>query len=283
MARKKKPAHGGHGWFVTFADLMGLLMSFFVFVTAFSTQDKAKLMTLVGSMKDAFGITQEHRMGGMIEPNGLPVRDYAKEVATAPQNKDSAFSTESEARFDKQGPQTNTHATQDSHTERPADFASAAASLRQALQELPDITALSHNIMVEETDEGLNIQIIDQDGRAMFPEGSKYPFDNVRVLLTKIAPVLRQLPNRIQITGHTAAGQTFQTPHYSGWELSSDRANVTREILERSGLPQDRFDSVVGKSDSDPLFPDDPFLASNRRISILLMKEAPPLPPGLKP
>ena len=69
MAKKKRgDAHGGgHGWFVTFADLMGLMMSFFVMLVAFSTQDKQKLQIVAGSMRDAFGV-QQVRFNGIIEP-----------------------------------------------------------------------------------------------------------------------------------------------------------------------------------------------------------------------
>ena len=69
MAKKKKAgAHGGgHGWFVTFADLMGLLMSFFVMLVAFSNQDQQKLQIVAGSMREAFGVQQNVRYSGIIE------------------------------------------------------------------------------------------------------------------------------------------------------------------------------------------------------------------------
>ena len=68
MARRKEAGHGGgHGWFVTFADLMGLLVSFFVMLVAFSTQDQAKLQVVAGSMRDAFGVQDRVRYSGIIE------------------------------------------------------------------------------------------------------------------------------------------------------------------------------------------------------------------------
>ncbi|MFY8154961.1 MAG: flagellar motor protein MotB, partial [Hyphomicrobiales bacterium] len=74
MAKKKKAAHGGHGWFVTFADLMGLLMSFFVMLTAYSTMDQAKLEKVAGSMAEAFGVIKESRLSGIVELDGVPTR-----------------------------------------------------------------------------------------------------------------------------------------------------------------------------------------------------------------
>lgn len=284
MARKK-PAGGGGApeWLVTFADLMSLLVCFFVLIISFSIQDKQKMQIVAGSMKDAFGVKETSKRDGIIEIQGTPVRDYMKSVSQAPQELDSDFAEEAHEQKSKQGPEANTHDTVEADIERSRQFATAAASLRQALQEMPEITEISQNIIFEETEDGLNIMIVDQDGRAMFREGSKYPYETTRRLLTRLAPVLSEMPNRIEITGHTTTGSSAIDPTYTGWELSSDRANVTRQILTEYGVPQDQIFSVVGKSDSEPLFPNDPFLAANRRIAILLMSEAPPLPLGHNP
>src|SRR3979409_1379588 len=80
MAKKRGGHAGGHGWFVTFADLMGLLLSFFVMLVAFSTQDKQKMQIVAGSMRDAFGV-QQVRFNGIVETEGLPTRPAVKNVA----------------------------------------------------------------------------------------------------------------------------------------------------------------------------------------------------------
>jgi chemotaxis protein MotB len=137
--------------------------------------------------------------------------------------------------------------------------------------------------MVEESKEGLNIEIVDQEGRSMFPEGSKDPYERTRRIIQKIAGPLKALPYRIAITGHTSASQTAPQPNYGPWNLSVDRANSVREILEEEGLASNNIYEVAGKADTDPLFPDDPYIAANRRVTITLMREAPPVPPDLKP
>ena len=83
MAKKKRgDAHGGgHGWFVTFADLMGLMMSFFVMLVAFSTMDNNKLKIVAGSMRDAFGVQTDKRYSGIIESDGLPTRPKLRNAA----------------------------------------------------------------------------------------------------------------------------------------------------------------------------------------------------------
>ncbi len=117
----------------------------------------------------------------------------------------------------------------------------------------------------------------------MFPEGSKDPYEHTRRIIQKIAVPLKATPYRISITGHTAASRTPTQPDYGPWNLSVDRANAVLQILEEEGLPTTNVYEVAGKADTDPLFPDDPYIAANRRVTITLMREAPPVPPDLKP
>ena len=94
MAKKNRAAHGGgHGWFVTFADLMGLMMSFFVMLVAFSTQDQKKLQIVAGSMREAFGVQTQVRYSGIVEVDGVPTRPRLKNVARIPPEDASANPT----------------------------------------------------------------------------------------------------------------------------------------------------------------------------------------------
>ena len=117
----------------------------------------------------------------------------------------------------------------------------------------------------------------------MFAEGGTQPNDRARQVLTQVAATLRRLPNRIAITGHTSTTAAGRRDPWMQWELSMGRAGAVREILAAAGLPNDRFAVVAGKADTDPLFPDNPYLAANRRVTITLLFEAPALPAGLKP
>jgi chemotaxis protein MotB len=272
MAKKRGGHAGGHGWFVTFADLMGLLLSFFVMLVAFSTQDKQKLQIVAGSMRDAFGV-QQVRFNGMVETDGLPTRPAVRNAARI--NPEDASNTPGPNDLDrrKEGLQLN----------EDRSFALAAASLRQAMQDMPEISEMSKHIMIEEDENGLNIEIVDQEGRSMFPDGAKEPYERTRRIIQKLAVPLKALPNRVSITGHTAASRMPPRPGYGFWELSADRANAVRQILEDEGLPGSHLFMVAGKADTQPLFPDDPHIAANRRVTITLMREAPPLPAGFKP
>jgi chemotaxis protein MotB len=160
-------------------------------------------------------------------------------------------------------------------------FQQAEMSLRQAMQQMPDIAELSRNILMDETPEGLNIQLVDQEGRAMFQSGTATLLPKARRMLEEVAKIITRLPNRIAITGHTDAGQ-FDVNGVTNWELSASRANAARAVLSVQGIPSDRIFEVSGKAGADPLLPDDPYASSNRRISILLMREAPVVPPDHK-
>ena len=80
-----------------------------------------------------------------------------------------------------------------------------------------------------------------------------------------------------------AAVKQAGPPGYGAWELSADRANAIRKILEEEGIPTASVYMVAGRADTQPLFPDDPSVAANRRVTITLMNEAAPLPANLKP
>ncbi|MBV8925919.1 MAG: flagellar motor protein MotB [Bradyrhizobium sp.] len=276
MAKKKRgDAHGGgHGWFVTFADLMGLMMSFFVMLVAFSTQDQQKLKIVAGSMRDAFGVQTQSRFSGIIESDGVPTRPKLKNTAHV--NPEEASNTPTPDQQDNQR-------VAGAKLKIDHEFALASASLRQALQDMPELTEISKHIMFEETKQGLNLEIVDQDGRSMFPDGSKEPYDRTRRLIERLAIPLKQTPLRLTITGHTAAGFVPARSDYGAFELSADRANAVREILEHEGLPPAHIYAVSGQADNQPLFPDDPSLSANRRVTITLMREDPAVPPNLKP
>jgi len=298
MAKKKHgDGHGGggHGWFVTFADLMGLLVAFFVMLAAFSTQDKIKMQMVAGSMRDAFGVQREVRHSGMVELDGLPTRPHLKNAARI----DPRQATDRPAPDRRERPREGTPAddalANDALALDPAQaFALAVVSLQQDLEdldaaEMQDAGQLPA-IMVAESEAGLNIEIIDREGRAMFPDGLSEPYERTRGLIEKLASRLKGLPYRLSLAGHTAAAGPKETgakktgaKEPGPWELSADRANAVRRILQEEGVPAAHFHMVAGRADTEPLFAEDPSLAGNRRVTITLMRPSLPLPPGFRP
>jgi len=156
-------------------------------------------------------------------------------------------------------------------------FQKAQEVLKQAINSIPELKKLANSLMVDNTPEGLRIQIVDQDGLAMFPAGSPDMYGHTHALLDMVARVIKQLPEKVAIAGHTDSTPFAGQSSYGNWELSADRALATRRALLQSGVPAERVDRVVGKADTEPLAdsknPADP---RNRRITIVLLRDAPP-------
>ena len=163
-----------------------------------------------------------------------------------------------------------------------AAIESAAESLKQAMQQMPELAELSKQVLIDQTPEGLRIQLVDQEGRSMFDPGSAKPNDRAKILLRAVAKIAQRLPNRITISGNTSANSDG-TKSQGDWTLSSARADAARQIMQAGGINPDRIYQVSGKAASDPLFPDDPTLPGNRRIAIVLLRESPVVPPNGHP
>ena len=225
-------------------------------------------------MRDAFGVQDQARYSGIIEVLGLPTRPKLKNAANIDPSEASATPTpdddEKERRYG-------------ARFKKDRKFALASASLRQALQEMPEITEASKHIMVEETKQGLNIEIVDQDGRSMFPDGAKEPYERTRKIIQNMAPALKAMPYRLSIVGHTASSKVPPKPGYGPWELSADRANAVRADPGRRRGASGKFLHGGRQGRHRPIVPRQSVMSPNRRVTITLMREEPPIPIDLKP
>ncbi len=153
-------------------------------------------------------------------------------------------------------------------------FEEAAQQIREAVRADPSLAELARQLVIDVTQDGLRIQVLDEDRTSMFPLGSAVPNDRAKSLLQKITPMLTRLTEDVSIAGHTDAAP-FPGPGRTNWELSAERANATRRLLVDAGLQPNRVRSVTGNADRDLLLPGDPLAAANRRISILVLRAAP--------
>ena len=112
----------------------------------------------------------------------------------------------------------------------------------------------------------------------MFQQGTSELTPYARKLLTAVAGIVATLPNRISIAGHTAGNDSNGGD--SDWKISGARADAARAVLQAGGLPSGRVYETAAKAGSEPLLPENPSASANRRLSILLLREAPPAPPG---
>ncbi len=282
---KKVSGHGHHGgaWKVAYADFVTAMMAFFLLMWLINTTDPEQKRGIAEYFAPANVSASTSGSGGILGGTSLGdsegakgagsnavIEQLAPDAPDAPQEagQNSNLASASEAAL-----------RAEIARREAADFASAAESLRQAMQSMPELAELSKQLIIDQTPEGLRIQLVDQEGRSMFENGSSRPNPRAQLLLRAVAKVINQLPNRISITGHTnAVAGSSRASSPGDWPLSSARADASRLVLQGSGVNTDRVYSVAGKAGSDPLYPDDPSLAGNRRIAIVLLREAPVLP-----
>ncbi len=159
-----------------------------------------------------------------------------------------------------------------------AAFERAAEDIRRAIAMDPALAELGRQLLIEQTPEGLRIQLLDADRQPMFALGGAAPNDRARGLIQRVAQVAARLPNRIAVTGHTDATPFRGGTDRSNWDLSTERANATRRLLTEAGVAEARIESVAGQADRQPLLADQPNAAANRRVAITLLREAAPGP-----
>jgi chemotaxis protein MotB len=160
-------------------------------------------------------------------------------------------------------------------------FEMTETRLKQAIQEVPDLKILSDSILIDRTEEGLRIQLLDQENASMFPLGSSDMVEPARKLMGLVAQAVQRLPNKLSISGHTDGTPFIKQNNYTNWELSADRANASRRALVNAGLAPERIATVIGKADNENIVPN-PNSPRNRRISIVLLREA-HVPPAAAP
>jgi len=286
IKKVKKVVGGGHhggAWKVAYADFVTAMMAFFLLMWLINTTDPEQKRGIAEYFAPASVSQTTSGSGGILGGTSLG-EDGSKSSGSMSVLQEQAPEAPEDAP-EETGTNANLAAAseeelrQEIATREAAEFASAAESLRQAMQRLPELAELSKQLIIDQTPEGLRIQLVDQEGRSMFDQNSARPNARAQVLLRAIAGIINRLPNRISISGHTSAiAGSGRASSASDWPLSASRADASRQILQAAGVDADRVYSVAGKAGSDPLYPDDPSLAGNRRIAIVLLREAPVLP-----
>jgi len=162
---------------------------------------------------------------------------------------------------------------------RKDDMGKLKEKLESAMKQSPELEKLKNQVNMTVTGEGLRIELLENEKGTFFESGSSSPSATGKDMLRMMSAELGKLHNRMLIEGHTDA-RPFTSPNgYSNWELSSDRANSARKVMQDGGLRQDQVEEVRGYADQRLRKPEDPNNASNRRVSIVVRYlDAPPAP-----
>jgi len=278
-----KGDHGHHGgaWKVTYADFVTAMMAFFLLLWLLNATTDEQKRGISEYFTPASVSLSTGGAGGMLGGQALAPGASVSATSSAPVIVEIAAPpppviTETVEKDPDEDALEKFKAEQEQSA-----FEDAQNELQIALQNDPEMAGLQDNLVVDMTPERMRIQIVDKEGGGMFSSGSATLQPRTRKLFEKVAQAIGRLPNRLSISGHTDSSP-LNKPNYSNWELSSDRANASRRALAAAGLEADRFARVTGKADIEPIDLEDPFKPENRRISIVLLRQAPVLSPELQ-
>jgi chemotaxis protein MotB len=142
--------------------------------------------------------------------------------------------------------------------------------LQKSVRQMSDFDKFKNQIEMTVTSEGLRIELLESATGTFFDSGSHSPNGDGKELLGMLAQELGKLPNKVSIEGHTDSKPYSGTSDYGNWELSTDRANAARRLMQQSGLRHDQVSQVRGYSDQKLRKPSDPLDPSNRRITLIV-------------
>jgi len=291
IKKVKKGGHGGHhggAWKIAYADFVTAMMAFFLLLWLLNAVSQEQLEGIADYFAPTVASISQSGSGQILGGTTVAVDGSQSDTLSRPtvtmDLPPPKAGSGGEAMQDAPV-QAEVDAEQAKAKAEDTQFEKAQADLKDAMETLPEFQQLAKSLMVENTPEGLRIQIVDQDGLAMFPSGGATMYEHTEKVIGLVVSVIEKMPQDIAISGHTDAVPMGSGHDYTNWELSTDRANAARRYLLTSGIPESRIASVIGKAAKDPLLPDDPTNARNRRLSIVLLRGTgePPVPAGPPP
>jgi chemotaxis protein MotB len=179
---------------------------------------------------------------------------------------------------------TDRNGATDSLTWKMRNIKNLKQAIQQAMQRQTELKPLKHQVQVTVTPEGLRIELMETKKGMFFQNGSADVSQSGKEILTLLAKQLGQVPNRISIEGYTDAKPYKSKDGYTNWDLSADRANAARKLMQASGLRAGQVAEVRGYGSNDLRLPNKPFDPSNRRVSIVVhYLTLPPKAPAAAP
>lgn len=243
IVKKKHGEHGHHGgaWKVAYADFVTAMMAFFLVMWIIGLSQNIK-EAIAAYFKDPVGFMKavnEGKLAFSISPDGGAAKAGEKDPS-----KIAEVGEKQRMELAKQ-------------------------ELEKVVAGAPEFKDLKPYVQIQVVDEGLRIELLESSQSVFFLTGSAEINPKARQLLLRIAKYLAKLPNRIIIEGHTDS-RPFSRGGMTNWELSANRANSARRVLEAGGVRKGQIYEVRGYADNKLRVPDDPYHYSNRRISLLI-------------
>lgn len=254
----KKTIHASHGgaWKIAYADFVTAMMAFFLIMWLINSVSVEQKKGIADYFSTSFTkIKTETKADGII-PNNFSVK--------ASFSQDTNSTEESKDETEKMQNQEKKH--------EDSTLTEAQNKLVKSLESNIALKAIVAQVAFRMSDDGLDINIADKEGRSMFPPGSVELYDYMRSVIKEIAKTLLLTKNKIGIVGHTDAIPYANTKKYTNWELSADRANAIRRALEAEGVPSERIDFIKGRASNELINNNNPSAPENRRITITILR-----------
>jgi chemotaxis protein MotB len=258
-------AHGG-AWKIAYADFVTAMMAFFLLMWLLGSTTKAQLQGIADYFKTPLKIALQGGYGSgdassVVKGGGTDLTRKAGQVMRGEKesSKDTLSLEKSKATGERQ---------------EAAKLTEMKGKVEKIIENNKALKPFKKQFKIDITNEGLRIQIVDDQNRPMFDSGGAVMKSYTREILRAIGQTLNELPNRISLSGHTDAVKYVTGERgYSNWELSADRANASRRELVAGGLEEGKIMRVVGLADAVPYIKDKPDDPVNRRISIIVMNK----------
>ena len=282
--------HHGGAWKVAYADFVTAMMAFFLLIWLLNvtTEDQKQgiseyfspstVSNTTGGAGGLLGGTAVSSPGAM--RSRTAVRSVSLELRPTSGAQDGDAEDEGGGAVEDEEPDKAANMSEgelkvELEKREEEAFQKAEAEIKQALEETPELKDLQKHLVIDQTPEGLRIQIVDREGKPMFASGSFRMPKITRTLLAKIIQVVQKLPNKVSLSGHTDA-KPFRgsCKGYGNWELSSNRALASRRVMVESGLKMEKIFHVTSEEATEPLIKDNPKDPRNRRIAIVVLREA---------
>lgn len=236
---KKKGGHGGHhggAWKVAYADFVTAMMSLFIVLWLMNSTPKPVQEAIAGYFNDPKGTATKKGSEGKPQP-----KEESKEKSK----------------------------------EKKDDMVALKADLTKAIDRMAILNKVKKQIEITITEEGLRIELVEDEKGTFFQSGSAQATPMLADILKVLANQLSSLPNKLSIEGYTDAQPYANGKSYGNWELSADRANTARRVMQENGVHDDQVSQVRGFADQKLHVPDKPFDAANRRVSVLVQNLKP--------
>ncbi|MCW8930011.1 MAG: flagellar motor protein MotB [Gammaproteobacteria bacterium] len=266
ITKRNHAGHHGGSWKVAYADFVTAMMAFFLLMWLLGSTDEEQKAQLSDFFENPTVFLENKESGG------ASIIDFGERGKSGVNIKIEEVSSSQEA--DQTAELSERELDKLLQEREQRELASLKELIEKSIEESMILSDFKEQLKLDVTNEGLRIQIIDQDSKPMFDVGSSHLKDYADDILFEISQLLIQVPNRISISGHTdATPYSDNNSNYSNWELSSDRANSARRTFIDSGMDENKIGRIIGLASSVLYDQSDPNSPINRRISIVVLNK----------